>query len=237
MRLGKYKSGTSENDIATLKQAVLALGVDAAAVISDSTTIALVERKGSGSGDYEKLAEYCDRQYSKGVLGQVLTTEPGKTGSLALGQVQNEVRHDLLKFDAKALARAIKFQIPAPMVYFNFGPDAPVPDFIFQVEAAENLEKVARVYSILHKDIGLPMSQAHIYDRFGVPVPEEGARLLPSPQPPQGLPAAGPAGAAHALPFPASLAKVISDQWPVISGKQGNAGVISPPLCRISWTA
>ncbi|MEW5804923.1 MAG: DUF935 family protein [bacterium] len=207
MRLGKYKPGAGENDIAILKQAVAALGVDAAAVISDNTMIELVESNFSGKATYEALANYCDRQYSKGVLGQTLTTESGSTGSLALGRVQNEVRHDLLKFDAKALARAIRFQVMAPLVEFNYGPEAPVPDFVFKVEASEDLEKVVRVYATLKNDLGLPISQAHIYDRFGVPVPEEGAKLLPAAQaafqPVQ--------GGARALPLPASLLLAAKD--------------------------
>ncbi len=47
----------------------------------------------------------------------------GTTGSLAAGQVHNEVRHDLLESDAKALAKTIKMQLIWPLVGFNFGWD------------------------------------------------------------------------------------------------------------------
>lgn len=45
MRVGKYKAGATPDDIAKLKQAVFNLGTDAAAVLSDSTMVELLETK------------------------------------------------------------------------------------------------------------------------------------------------------------------------------------------------
>jgi phage gp29-like protein len=45
MRVGKYSSGAQEGDIDALKRAVFNLGIDATALISDSTTIEFLEAK------------------------------------------------------------------------------------------------------------------------------------------------------------------------------------------------
>jgi len=84
MRIGKYSSAANPADIETLKQAVFNLGVDAAAVISDSTLIELVEAKASGSNTtHRDFADFCDRAMSKAILGHTGSAEgtPGKLGN------------------------------------------------------------------------------------------------------------------------------------------------------------
>jgi len=91
---------------------------------------------------------------SKGVLGHTGSSEstPGKLG----GETQaTEVRQDLLESDSKAAMKTIKFQIIAPWVMFNYGPNKSLPNFKFHFEKGEDLEKVSRVYGMLVKDAGL----------------------------------------------------------------------------------
>ncbi|MFA7465637.1 MAG: DUF935 domain-containing protein, partial [Syntrophales bacterium] len=179
MRVGKYKPGAGTDEKEALKRAVFNLGVDAAAVISDSTIIELVESKRSGNANvFSQLAEFCDRAMSKGVLGHTGSAEStsGKLG----GEVAAEnVRQDLVEADAKATMKTIKFQLLAPWVLFNYGPGKGVPIFKLHFEKEEDLEKAAKVYGFLVKDAnfeGIP--ESHIHDRFGIPVPEKGERTL-----------------------------------------------------------
>ncbi|HRZ28686.1 MAG TPA: DUF935 domain-containing protein [Spirochaetota bacterium] len=179
MRIGKYKPGASPKDIETLKQAVFNLGVDAAAVISDATVIELVESKVSGTNrSFSDFAGFCDRAMSKAVLGHTGSAEgtPGKLGS---EDQAKEVRQDLLESDAKALMKTLKFHLLAPWVAFNYGPDKGVPRFKFHFEGDEDLEKTARVYAALVKDVnfeGIP--ENHIYERFGIPKPQSGEKTI-----------------------------------------------------------
>ena len=72
MRLGKYQAGASAQDIEALKQAVFNMAVDAAAVISDSTLIELVESKVSGNTTtFMDLINFCDKAMSKAILGSI----------------------------------------------------------------------------------------------------------------------------------------------------------------------
>lgn len=182
MRIGKYRPGTTPAEIDALKQAVFNLGVDAAAVISDSTIIELVEARASGSNtSHMDFADFCDRAMSKAVLGHTGSAEgtPGRLGNEA--QAGN-IRQDLLESDAKALMKTIKFQLLAPWVMYNYGPGRGVPKYKIHFEGSEDLETTARVYGILVRDVGYnKISTKHIQDRFGIPAPEADEELVSAP--------------------------------------------------------
>ncbi|NNG04901.1 MAG: DUF935 domain-containing protein, partial [Inquilinus sp.] len=107
LRVGKYHPGATEGDRKTLLKAVANIGSDAAAIIPSSMLIEFVKADQTGSVDlYERLAEYLDKQTSKAVLGQTLTTEV-KEGSRAAAQVHDGVRDDIERSDAHQLAASL----------------------------------------------------------------------------------------------------------------------------------
>lgn len=174
MRVGKYKSGATPQDIETLKTAVFNLGVDAAAVISDSTIIEIIESAQRGNVTiFKDLAGYCDKGMTKVILGHTGSTEgtPGKLG----GEDQAaDVRQDLLEFDAKALERTIRLQIIAPWVRYVYGPAAAVPKVKIYAEEGEDLKSKAETYKTL-VDMGYDqIPQSHIQETFGIPKPQNG---------------------------------------------------------------
>ncbi len=178
MRVGKFGPGTSEADRKVLKSAVFNLGTDAAAVISDSTVIELLEQTGKrASADvFQRLTEFCDRAVSKAVLGHTGSAEatPGRLGS---ENEAREVRQDLLEADAKALAKTITMQLIRPLVEFNFGPGTNLPSFRFKYEAGVDLKALAETYATLVRDVGFScIPEGHIRERFGIPSPEKGAK-------------------------------------------------------------
>ncbi|MFA5112429.1 MAG: DUF935 family protein [Desulfobaccales bacterium] len=77
LRLGKYDTTASPADRDALVQAIRNLGSDAAGVISKSTEIEFVEAtsRSAGVNPYQLMAEFCNREMSKAVLGQTLTTD------------------------------------------------------------------------------------------------------------------------------------------------------------------
>lgn len=179
MRVGKYKPGAGSEEKEALKKAVFNLGVDAAAVISDSTIIELLESKRTGdAGIFQNLADFCDRAMSKGVLGHTGSAEStsGKLGGEAAAE---NVRQDLVEADAKAVMKTIKFHLLNPWVLFNYGANKGLPIFKLHFEQEEDQEKVAKVYGILVKDAGFEgIPESHIHDRFGIPKPVKGEKTL-----------------------------------------------------------
>jgi len=179
LRLGKYDPGANKSDKDALVEAISSLGSDAAGIISKNTEIEFVEAvKGkSTENPFKGLADFCDAQMSKAILGQTLTTQEGSSGSYSLGQVHDLVRHDLIKADCEALAKTLRFQVVRPLVGYNFGWDKPLPRFKFKFEPPEDLKAISEVYINL-SGIGYELTAEHVSERFKVPLPEKGQAIL-----------------------------------------------------------
>ncbi|WP_238492462.1 DUF935 domain-containing protein [Desulfotruncus alcoholivorax] len=192
LRLGKYDQSTSKEDRDALRQAVMELGSDAAGIISKSTEIEFVESVSRADNIYEALAEFCNREMSKAILGQTLTTDVGKTGSYAASQTHEGVRQDLVEADCKSLSETLRKHVIKPLVKFNI-PGANLrrlPWLKFNYEPPEDLELTSKIYKTVVIDMGLPVAKDHVYDKFGIPKPEKDEELLtaPSPAPAAALP-------------------------------------------------
>ncbi len=179
LRLGKYESGASEADKDALAIAVQTLGTDAAGIISKATEIEFVTSQGgSVSGDlYKGIPDFANKEMSKAILGGTLTSDVDGKGSYAASNTHNDVRHDLINADARAIASTVRTQFIKPWVGFNYGWDTPVPGYKGQYKKedlkthAENIEKFAEMMDI-------PVS--HIREKFNIPAPEKGEECLSS---------------------------------------------------------
>ena len=173
LRLGKYDPTASPTDRDALVQAIRNLGSDAAGVISKATEIEFVEAtsRSGGANPYQLMVEFCNREMSKAVLGQTLTTDTaGSTGTYSAAKVHAQVRRDLVQADAQALGTTLREQLLRPLVGFNFGWDKPVPWFRFRFEEEEDLKTLSEVYRNLAA-MGVPLDMEHIAERFGIPLP------------------------------------------------------------------
>ena len=183
LRLGKYDAGATENDKDALRSAIQSLGSDAAGIISKNTEIEFIESvKGAAKDNiFENLANFCNREMSKAILGQTATSE-GTPGKLGADDAQSAVRQDLIESDASSLANANRYQILRPLVGYNFGWDKPLPWYRIKFEAPEDLKFLSDVYEKLHK-INFPLSAKHVSERFNVPLPDRSDRddfILPA---------------------------------------------------------
>lgn len=191
LRLGKHEPGASQDDRDALVAAIQSLGSDAAGIISKNTEIEFIEAiRGRITGNpYKEMAEFCDKQMSKAVLGQTASSEgtPGKLGS---EDAQDHVRRDLIKADCEALMKTVRFQMIRPLVGYNFGWDKPLPWFVLKFEPPEDLKMLSDVYVNLSK-IGHPITAEHVSERFKIPMPQKGETVL--------QPAMSPAAFKYAL--------------------------------------
>ena len=187
LRLGKYQPGASEEDKRALMQALAQIGADAAGIFPDGTTIEFVNTEKSTSTDlYERLARFCDEQVSKAVLGQTLTSDSGG-GSYAQSKTHNDVRHDLVVADCKALAATLRRDLIRPLVLFNFGEDKRIPYIRFDAEESEDLEQTANIIGTLIEKVGLKVPTSYLYKKFSIPKPEGDEEIASPPQPNAGL--------------------------------------------------
>ena len=212
LRLGKFAPGASDSDKSALITAISSLGSDAAGIISKSTEIEFIENaKGRATGDlYQALADFCNRENSKAILGQTLSAEVGDKGSYAAAKTHEGVRLDLLKADSRAVAATVRHQLIRPIVGFNFGWDTAVPGYEADWKEPEDLENLSTVYKNV-VEMGQPVGVEHVSDRFGIPLPKEGEDVLQAP----------------ALPFAAKYSLVAAKHAPFSPEQQRVEGLVA----------
>lgn len=99
--VGKVPRATNETERAALLTRLVSMVQDAVAVINDDESVEINEAGDKrGSADiYEKLISASNREISKAVLGQTLSTELDKGGSYAATEGHLEVREDIVEMD------------------------------------------------------------------------------------------------------------------------------------------
>jgi phage gp29-like protein len=181
LRVGKYPLGTDEMDISVLLEAVAGLGSDAAAVIPESMVIEISESKSAGGNAslYKELAEFLDKQMSKGVLGQTETADatPGKLGAT---EEKAEVRMDILRFDARQNAVTLRRDLVEPLVRLNFGPEAALPLIRYDLPEPEDLDLLIQGVRTF-VPMGLSVDADWLRAKFGMPAPEGDVPVLAAP--------------------------------------------------------
>ena len=173
LRIAKYDpETTSPQDRAALKRVLANIGHDAAAIIPMGVEIeadALDSRAG-GSGDvFLQLAEYFDKQMSKGILGQTMTADDGS--SLAQAEVHERTGNKIFQADAHVLSNTVTDGVVRPFVQLNYGEKAPKIRLILDLEPAEDLEAFTKG-ALPWVQAGLKTSAKAMRERLGLPEPE-----------------------------------------------------------------
>lgn len=238
MRVGKYGPNASADDIAKLMSAVANLGSDAAAVMPQSMQIEFNQAaQTAGAGDFfATLANWWDKQISKGVLGQTMTADDG--ASLSQAKVHNEVRLDIVEADGKALSNTLNRTLVRSFCDLNFG-NRRYPTLVIVVPQPEDTKLLVDALEKL-VPLGLEVEQSVIRDKLGLPDPAPGAVLLRSqpaapppaaPKPGDPAPAMNRATNAEGLPPPASIEPDTAD--PVELGTELLLGQTGPII--LGW--
>lgn len=198
MRIGKYHPTATEEQKQDLLRALVNLGTDAAAAIPQSMMIEIIEAQKQASSDlYQNLAEFCDKQTSKMILGQTMTTDDG--ASRAQAEVHDGVREDIERADARQLAATLNRDLTRPLVDLNLGPQTAYPKIQIGRPEQHDPAILTRALPMLHK-LGLPLSRRQVYGAYRLAEPDDEADALapPAPRlPPEGR--ADPAAAEAAL--------------------------------------
>lgn len=179
-RIGKYASGADDKDKRTLLNAVREIGHNAAGIIPETMQIELLNAANGSADPFQAMIDWADKTSSKAILGGTLTSQAdGKTATNALGQIHNEVRHDLLVSDAKQLAGTLTRQLILPLLQLNKGnvDISRMPRFVFDTQLPEDLT----VYSdSLPKLVGIgmkiPLSWAQ--EKLAIPLASEDEPVL-----------------------------------------------------------
>lgn len=179
-RIGKYASGADDKDKLTLLNAVREIGHNAAGIIPETMQIELLNAANGSADPFQAMIDWADKTSSKAILGGTLTSQAdGKTATNALGQIHNEVRHDLLVSDAKQLAGTLTRQLILPLLQLNKGnvDISRMPRFVFDTQLPEDLT----VYSdSLPKlvEIGMKIPLSWAQEKLAIPLASEDEPVL-----------------------------------------------------------
>ena len=137
--IGRVPKGTNENERNEIYNALNRMVQDAVCVINDDQSVELLESAGKSSSAsiYEALISAANREISKAVLGQTLTTELDQGGSYAATREHMEVRRDLVDQDKRMVSGQFNLLFRW-VVELNF-PGAAPPEFVLY--QAEDMRK------------------------------------------------------------------------------------------------
>jgi phage gp29-like protein len=191
IRIGKYPASMAEKK-KLLLDAVQRIGSDAAAVIPEEMEILLLEAKAAtgGSSVFLDTVDYWDKQTSKLVVGQTMTSDDG--ASLAQSKTHETVRFDIRDADGRNVAATIDAQLIRPFIILNHGEQAEYPSVIIHEKRPEDIVPLMQATKTF-VDLGGKVQESEARDRLGYQEPEEGADLLtPSAKAVQGPPGTDP---------------------------------------------
>ncbi|PAS97955.1 MAG: hypothetical protein CGU28_03170 [Candidatus Dactylopiibacterium carminicum] len=146
IRIGRYPSGASEKDKATLLRAVVGLGHNAAGIIPDSMRIDFQDAADGKADMFLAMLGWCERAKARAILGGTLTSgTSGDSNTNALGNVHERSQMSLIRSDARQYASTINRDILWPMAALNFGIEdrRRAPRFFLDTGEADDLKLLA----------------------------------------------------------------------------------------------
>ena len=148
-----------------IKNALRRIGADGVGITTEGTEVTPLSAGAQGpNASFQEWIGYIDTVYTILILGQLASSSEA-TG-MSNGQIQENVRHDLLAGDAKSLEMTITNHIVRPLGWFKYRSE----DFRFKIEyePKENLkEKLEIVKGI--QSLGREVDDDYLLDTFGVP--------------------------------------------------------------------
>lgn len=185
--VGKYFTGASKEEQASLMRAVTSLGHDARAIMP--ADMQLEVQKVTGGGDstpHLAMVDWADRAQSKAILGQTMSAE-SKSSGLGSGNadLHKEVRQDIRDADARQIAGTITRDLLYPLIALNRGNIDGLrrcPRLVFDTGEADDIKLFAEALpELVGVGMQIPVSWAHDKLRVPQPVKEEPVLKVASP--------------------------------------------------------
>ena len=177
--VGKYPSGAPKEQKATLLEAIQAIRTETGVTIPENMAIELLEAARGGTVSYQDMCDYMDRQISKAVLGQTLTTEIGSGGSYAASQTHNDVRQEIKEADANMVAEVVNETLIRWLVDYNYAGISIYPTLRYRTKKEQTLKELAERDRILTTEVGVQVDPDYWYETYNLPRPAGGAQVVP----------------------------------------------------------
>ena len=165
---GKYPNNAGSQFKTELLSALESMVSDAVAIAPEGSeiTIESLANKGSVSTVHSGYIEAANKEISKAVLGQTLTTDIGNAGSYAAAQAHNLVREDLAAADRRRISACFN-RLAAAWTVYNYGADIAPPAFEFVRDEDLQADRAKRDKDIYA--IGWRPKRSYIVREYGIP--------------------------------------------------------------------
>ena len=173
--VGKYGPNASEDEKATLMQALRAVHSDSAVRVPDSMMIELLQAARTGSIDFEAFYKRMDAAITTILLSQTMTTEDGSSQSQA--NVHFDVRQEIVESDAHLVDDSFSRQVATWLTGWNF-PGAAIPRVGRIMDNPSGLKTLAERDKLI-TDMGHRLSADYIEKTYGVEVDPSAAAADP----------------------------------------------------------
>ncbi|MBU0969202.1 MAG: DUF935 domain-containing protein [Proteobacteria bacterium] len=182
--VGKYPpgGGKEKEHKQKLLEAIDAIQQETGVVIPEGMSLDLLEATRGGNVTYETLCEYMDKQNTKTVLSQTGTTDIKDAGAYNASQTLDEIRQAICEADADLLCECYNESLIQWIVDYNFANVTEYPRFTIHTKPSKNSKDHAETDKILINDIGLPVSQKYLYEKYNIPEPQKGEVLVNLPE-------------------------------------------------------
>lgn len=200
LRLGKYPTSATVDERRTLLNAVVNIGHAAAGIIPEGMMIEFQEAAKGSHEPHMAMIEWCERSVSKAILGQNIGNDSAKKGSLAGSVVDNEIRRDILKSDARQLQGTLTRDLVYPILAINKGLSdiRRCPRFVFDIREVQDISRYADSLPKL-ASIGMQIPAKWAHEKLSIPEPVNGEPVLETVAAAQGQSAVPQAAARTAL--------------------------------------
>jgi len=164
--LGKYNQGATEDKKMEMLTALGKMVQDAVSVIPDNNAVEMLGGSGKTGGSYltySRLIEAMNAEISKVIMGQTLTAEVAKRGSLAASKVHENVLRTYQQADRKMI-KTVMEKIADNYTKVN-APGTPSPVFTW-IDSEDPQKEFAERDSTLMKS-GVKFSLSYLMRRYG----------------------------------------------------------------------
>lgn len=175
--VGKYFTGASDQEKASLMRAVTSLGHDARAIMPAEMQLDIQKIVGGGEkSPHLAMVDWADRAQSKCILGQTMSAE-SKSSGLGSGnaELHREVRHDIMEADAREIAGTITRDLLYPLIALNRGNIDGLrrcPRLVFDCSEPEDIKTFADAVPKL-VGVGMRIKTEWMHEKLGIPLAGE----------------------------------------------------------------
>jgi phage gp29-like protein len=136
------------------------------------------------------MSDWIDKQISKLVLGQTMTTDEGS--SRAQSETHNEVRDDIADSDIQQVIETLNAALTVPYINLNYGEQENYPKIDLFKPDEKNIEQIITAVKDLGA-LGLKVKADEVRSLLGLSNPEDGDETIGG-RPEYGFPAHGDGG-------------------------------------------